>query len=166
MGTTLKIFISVLLLVFILNVLGNNKVQAMNLQELINIRDTIPGDDSTLVIFERVEIEAAYPGGDKAWIRFLQLNLDAGVPAKKKAPVGVYTVVIQFVVDKDGNVSDIKPLTKHGYGMEEEVVKVLKKSSRWKPAVQDGRKVRAYRKQPVTFQVSEEEKKKKRTKDD
>ncbi len=119
-----------------------------------------------MIVFEKVEIEASYPGGDKAWIRFLQLNLDAGVPAKKKAPVGVYTVVIQFVVDKDGNVSDIKPLTKHGYGMEEEVVSVLKKSTRWKPAVQDGRKVRAYRKQPVTFQVSEEEKKKKRTKDD
>lgn len=141
-------------------------VPVINWQEIRNIRDTLPEDDSTLVIFEKVEIEAAYPGGDKAWIRFLQLNLDAGVPAKKRAPVGVYTVVIQFVVDKDGNVSDIKPLTKHGYGMEEEVVSVLKRSPRWKPAVQDGRKVRAYRKQPVTFQVAEEEKKKKHNKDD
>jgi periplasmic protein TonB len=137
-----------------------------NYLQIKNTPDTLPVEDTALKIFQKVEIEAAYPGGDKAWIQFLQLNLDAGVPAKKRAPVGTYTVVIEFVVDKDGNISDIKSLTKHGYGMEEEVVKVLKKSPHWKPAVQDGRKVRAYRKQPVTFQVAAEEKKKKRSKDE
>lgn len=141
-------------------------LQEGNWRELENRRDTVPEDDTTLQIFQKVEVEASYPGGDKAWLNFLIQNLNAGIPAKKKAPVGVYTVVVQFVVDKDGTVSDIKPLTNHGYGMEEEVLRVLKKAPRWKAAIQDGRRVRAYRKQPVTFQVAEEEKKKKRSKDD
>jgi Gram-negative bacterial TonB protein C-terminal len=135
--------------------------------EIKNRRDTVPENDTSLISFHKVEVEASYPGGDKAWLNFLVQNLNAGIAAKKNAPVGVYTVVVQFIVDKDGAVSDITPLTNHGYGMEEEVVRVIRKSPRWKCAVQDGRKVRAYRKQPVTFQVSEEEKKKKkRSKDD
>ena len=131
------------------------------------IRDTTPVElsDTTLKVFEKVEIEASYPGGEKAWIRYLQLNLDAAVPTKKKAPAGVYTVIVQFIVDKDGNITEPKPLTNHGYGMEAEVVRVIKSAPNWKPAMQGGRKVKAYRKQPVTFQV-EEEKKKKRNKDD
>lgn len=126
-------------------------------------KDSLEEDD--FEIFDRVEIEASYPGGETAWRRFLEQNLNAAVPANKKAPVGVYTVVVQFVVDKEGKVSAIKPLTTYGYGMEEEVVRILRKAPRWNPAIQDGRQVRAYRKQPVTFMVMEEEKKKKKNRD-
>jgi protein TonB len=76
--------------------------------------------------------------------------------------------VIQFVVDKDGNLSNMKALTHHGYGMEQEVLRVLLKSPKWLPAIQDGRQVKAYRKQPVTFQITEEgprKKSKKKNKD-
>lgn len=122
-------------------------------------------EDDQVEIFDRVEIEASYPGGETAWRRFLEQNLNAAVPANKKAPVGVYTVVVQFVVDKEGKISAIKPLTAYGYGMEEEVVRILRKAPRWNPAIQDGRQVKAYRKQPVTFMVMEEEKKKKKNRD-
>ena len=44
---------------------------------------------------------------------------------------GTYTVVVQFVVDKEGNVSDVKALTSHGYGMEDEAVRVIKKGPQW-----------------------------------
>ena len=63
-------------------------------------------------------------------------------------------VMVQFVVDKEGRVTDIKPLTKFGFGMEEEVIRILKKSPPWIPAIQFGRSVKAYRKQPVTFVVA------------
>lgn len=132
---------------------------------IVGVRlDTVPGTDNTAdaAVFEKVEIEASYPGGETAWRRFLEQNLNAAVPANKRAPAGTYTVVIQFVVDKTGKLSDITPLTNHGYGMEEEVIRLLKKAPHWKPAVQEGRVVKAYRKQPVTFVVMEEEKKKKR----
>jgi len=112
-------------------------------------------DTSALKIFEKVDIEASFPGGEVAWRKFLEQNLRADIPLKRGAPAGSYTVWIQFVVDKNGNVSDLKPLTNLGYGMEAEIVRVLKKSPKWIPANQNGSAVRAYRKQPVTFVIEE-----------
>jgi len=128
-------------------------------------KDTLQLNEEDSKVFEKVEVEASFPGGETAWRRFLEQNLNAAVLANKRAPAGTYTVVVQFVVDKEGKVSDITPLTEHGYGMEEEVVRILRKAPRWKPAVQEGRTVKAYRKQPVTFVVMEEEKKKRKNKD-
>ena len=62
--------------------------------------------------------------------------------------------LVQFIINKEGAITDIKPLTKYGFGMEEEVIRILKKSPQWVPAIQFGRNVKAYRKQPVTFMVS------------
>ncbi len=107
-------------------------------------------------IFDKVEIEAKFPGGDSKWRQYLERNLVASVPVDNGAPEGTYTTVVQFVVDKEGNISDVKPLTSHGYGMEEEAIRVIKKGPAWTPAVQNGRQVKAYRKQPITFQVTGE----------
>ena len=107
-------------------------------------------------IFEKVEIEAAFQGGESAWRKYLERNLNPTAPVDNGAPEGTYTVYIQFVVSKDGSISDVRALTKHGYGMEEEAVRVIKKGPRWTPAIQNGRQVNAYRKQPITFQVQSE----------
>jgi periplasmic protein TonB len=104
-------------------------------------------------IFRTVEIDAEYKGN---WHAFLERNLNGNVPTDNNAPPGTYTIVIQFVVDKEGNVSDLKALTSHGYGMEQECIRALKKASKWVPAIQNGYPVKAYRKQPITFQVMEE----------
>jgi hypothetical protein len=122
------------------------------------INEALPPDSSTSDrTFERVEIEAEFPGGNAGWIAFLQKNLKADVPVNNGAPIGKYTVMVQFIVNKDGAVSNIKPLTSIGYGMEEEVVRILRKSGNWTPAVQNGRPVKAYRKQPITFVVEDED---------
>jgi len=126
-----------------------------HLNEYNKIRDTLPNNDD-LEIVDKVEVEASFAGGDMAWRAFVQNNLKSNVPVKHKAPVGAYTVVIQFVVDKEGNISDIKALTNHGYGMEKEVMRIIKKSPKWTPAYQNNRPVKAYRKQPVTFVISKE----------
>jgi protein TonB len=107
-------------------------------------------------IFEKVEVDASFTGGESAWRRFLERNLNASTPVDNGAPPGSYTVVVQFVVDKGGNVSDVKSLTNHGFGMEAEAVKVIKRGPKWVPAIQNGRNVNAYRKQPITFVVAEE----------
>jgi hypothetical protein len=112
--------------------------------------------DTTKRVFEKVEIEAGYPGGIDAWRRFLEKNLNARVPIKNEAPAGKFTVFVQFIVNKDGSVSDIKALTDLGYGMEQEVIRIIGKSGNWTPAQMNGRAVKAYRKQPVTFMVEDE----------
>jgi len=116
----------------------------------------IDSADDKNVKFEKVEIEAYYPGGTEAWRDFLTQNLKANIPVKNGAPIGRYDVYIQFVVNKNGDITDIKPLTHYGYGMEEEVIRIIKKTGKWNPAVQDGRPVNAYRKQPVTFMVTDD----------
>jgi protein TonB len=113
-------------------------------------------EDDENKIFEKVEIEASFPGGDGAWRRYLEKNLQNFNPADNGAPAGNYTVYVQFIVDKEGNISDVRALTNHGYGMEDEAIKVIKKGPKWTPAIQNGRNVKAYRKQPITFQVQEE----------
>jgi len=107
-------------------------------------------------IFDKVEIEASFPGGDSKWRQYLERNANGQVATDNGAPEGTYTTVVQFVVDKEGNISDVKSLTNHGYGMEDEAMRVIKKGPKWSPAIQNGRQVKAYRKQPITFQVLSE----------
>ncbi|MES1214025.1 MAG: energy transducer TonB [Bacteroidota bacterium] len=113
-------------------------------------------EDDENKIFDKVEIEAGFPGGDSKWRQYLERNCNGQVASDQGAPEGTYTTVIQFVVDKEGNISDVRALTNHGYGMEDEAMRVIKKGPKWKPAVQNGRNVKAYRKQPITFLVTGE----------
>jgi beta-lactamase regulating signal transducer with metallopeptidase domain len=107
-------------------------------------------------VFEKVEVSPSFPRGDQAWRRYLERNLQGFNPSKNGAPKGAYTVYIKFVVDENGYISDVIPLTKHGYGMEEKVIEIIKKGPKWVPAVQNGKNVKAYRKQPVTFEIMRE----------
>ena len=111
-----------------------------------------PVDDNQ--VFTKVEVDAEFPGGMGAWAKFLQRNLDADVPVNNGAPVGTYRVIIRFIVGKDGSASDIQPETSFGYGMEEEAIRAIKKAPKWTPAIQNGRNVNAYKRQPITFVVS------------
>jgi N-acetylmuramoyl-L-alanine amidase len=104
-------------------------------------------------VFDKVEIEPAFPGGELAWKKILETTLDASIPRQNHAPAGEYTVYIQFIVHTDGSISDIKALTNHGFGMEEEAKRIIKNSPKWIPAIQNGRSVNAYRKLPVNFVV-------------
>jgi hypothetical protein len=121
-------------------------------QAALPLNDTL-GIDT--LAFTRVDVEATFPGGDASWIQFIQNNLKADIPVRRKAPAGKYTVVVQFIVDKKGDLSDILALTSFGYGMEAEVMRVIRKSPRWLPAQMNGGPVKAYRKQPITFEVTE-----------
>ena len=105
-------------------------------------------------VFTREEKEAEFPGREKGWRSYLERNLNPNVPVNKKAPPGTYNVRVKFIVQKDGSISDISAETSFGHGMEEEVIRVITKGPKWIPAVQYGRKVKAYRIQPVTFVVS------------
>jgi Gram-negative bacterial TonB protein C-terminal/GldM C-terminal domain len=124
-----------------------------NSQTRIYPADSMQGDGSA---FRKVDVEAFYPGGDQAWRKFLENNLDASAPSDNGAPVGVYTVVVQFVVDTNGNTSDVKALTQLGYGMEQAVIQLIKKAGLWSPAKVNKRPVKSYRKQPATFVVTQE----------
>lgn len=104
-------------------------------------------------VYTKVEIEATYPGGREEWTKFLRANISSKVPTRK-APVGTYQVIVRFIVGKDGYLSEVTPETNFGYGMENEVIRLIKKSPKWIPASVNGKPVPAYRRQPVTFVVA------------
>jgi N-acetylmuramoyl-L-alanine amidase len=107
----------------------------------------------TDIVFEKVEIEAAFPGGEKAWRAFLEKNLDANVPVKNGVKPGTYTVFVQFIVDKNGKASEYKVLTNHGYGLEEESLKCIRKAGKWSPAIQNGKLVKSIKKMPFIYRI-------------
>ncbi|WEK36174.1 MAG: energy transducer TonB [Candidatus Pseudobacter hemicellulosilyticus] len=106
-------------------------------------------------IFLKVEIESTFPGGRQAWERFLNKNLANNYP-QDAVDNGIQgTVVIQFIVDSMGLVSNVEAIA----GPEElraTAVRVIEKSGKWNPAVQNHRKVKSYKKQPIVFKLSED----------
>ena len=104
-------------------------------------------------VFTRVETEAAFPGGNAAWGNYLQKNLNANVPIDNGAPMGLYYVVVSFIVSHDGTISGVTPLTNAGFGTEQEVIRLIKNSGKWVPGRQNKRTVNAIRMQPVSFLV-------------
>jgi periplasmic protein TonB len=104
-------------------------------------------------IILHVEIESEYPGGIAAWQRFLNRSLRYPTEAVDQGIEGFVTV--QFVVDKEGNVSNVEAVS----GPQElraEAVRVIKKSGKWTPAIQNGHKVKSYKKQPIGFRIAAE----------
>jgi len=102
--------------------------------------------------FTKVEIESSYPGGAEQWARYLGKTLHYPDEAINNEIQG--TVTVQFIVDKEGNVSDVQAVSgPTDGGLRDEAVRVIKKSGKWTPAVQNGRQVKSYKKQPIVFKL-------------
>ena len=105
--------------------------------------------------FSSIEVQAEFPGGEDGWRNFLIENLNNDVPGNHHAPKGRYTVKVSFIVDKDGSISDISTPVDPGYGTAQEVIRVMKKSPKWRPGIQNGRFVKSWRSQNITFQIDD-----------
>ena len=116
-------------------------------------------------IFIKAEIDAEFPGGTSAWFRYVSRAIERNMDdLQEDGRSG--TVVVLFVVDKEGRVSDVRALgcgetrVANCLGPDSELAKVaveaVRKGPDWKPAMQNGRLVKAYRRQPVTFRLEAE----------
>ncbi|MFL9481473.1 energy transducer TonB [Chitinophagaceae bacterium LWZ2-11] len=106
--------------------------------------------------YRTVQIEAEFPGGKEAWRKYLERNLNNTLPSENGAAVGLYSVDLSFVVDKEGNISDIQVEHDPGFGTKEEAIRILKKSPKWNAAIQNGRKVAYRARQRISFRVEGE----------
>ena len=102
-------------------------------------------------VFTKVENPAEFPGGQGEWTRYLQKNLRYPDGAIDNGTQGV--VRVQFIVDREGNISEVQSLNDPGDGLAEEAVRIIKKGPKWKPAEQNGRKVIYRHIQAVTFRL-------------
>lgn len=112
--------------------------------------------DSTGVALDTALCREQEPKIDlQAWRRFLERGLQPLVEQKAREGIsGTFTVMVRFLVNKDGTLSDIKALTNYGYGIEEGVIRMMRSAPKWKPGRMHGRIVRSYHSQPITFVIS------------
>ena len=106
---------------------------------------------TTDTTFTKVEIESEFPGGAKGWIRYLTDNFNYPKAAVRKRIQG--TVSVQFIVDRDGKVTNAEVIKSVHPLLDKEALRLIQESPKWKPAIQDGKKVRSYKKQPVVFML-------------
>lgn len=98
-----------------------------------------------------MDIPAEHPKGKEARIRFLEKNIDAGIGVKNGAPDGTFTIRIACIIDASGKIIAMAPQTHEGYGMEKEMMRVLKELPTFKPAMKNGVAVKSKIVFPVFF---------------
>lgn len=98
-----------------------------------------------------VEDQPEYPGGLDAFYRYVADNMLYPVEARTNGIEG--RVYLQFVVDKDGSISDVVPVKGIGYGCDEEAVRVLQGAAKFKPGMQRGMPVRVRMVLPIIFKL-------------
>lgn len=106
-------------------------------------------------IYLTVQIESEYPGGMQAWLRYLNKTLPKYYTDDLIEQEMQGRVTVQFVVDTDGNVSDVRGV-EGPKGLMEAAEKVIRLSGKWTPAIQNGHKVKSYKRQPIVFQLQQE----------
>ena len=118
----------------------------------------VPSPQDTAVInntiFEVVEKMPKFPGGMEACIKFLSDNIQYPEEAKKAKTEG--RVVLQYVVNQDGSISDIKVIRKVSPALDAEAIRVVKSMPKWEPGMQRGMAVRVKYTIPIMFSSSKD----------
>ncbi len=112
-----------------------------------------PNED---LVFVKTEQSPQFTGGEEAWKKYLQQHLKAGTPVDEGWKAGVYKVIIKFIVHTDGSVSDVQAENYKGSKTALHCIDIIKNAPKWQPAVQNGKKVNAFKKQPITFVIEEQ----------
>jgi protein TonB len=117
-----------------------------------DITQKVVEESNEPVSFAAVEKLPAFPGGEAAFGNYLSKNIRYPPVAKENNTQG--RVILSFVVERDGSLTDIKVLHDIGGGCGPEAVRVLSKSPHWTPGIQNGKKVRVAYTMPVNFTLS------------
>lgn len=104
-------------------------------------------------VYDKPDVIAQFPGGEKNWNQYIQKEIEKNIiniidDEKSK---GVCT--LQFIVDRDGSISNVKVLTLANSRIAKIATKALLKGNKWIPATVNGIAVKSIRVQTVTFQT-------------
>lgn len=117
---------------------------------LLESGDGVTGEEAP-EIMTFAEQMPEFPGGTEAMMSYLSKNIQFPPLARENGIEG--RVILQFVVDKDGKISNIEVVKKLGWGLEEEAIRVVKAMPAWKPGKQNGKPVFVKFTLPVTFRL-------------
>ena len=118
----------------------------------VRMRMTNPSTNdngSSNEVYDMVETLPIPDGGMAGWSSYLSANLGYPTTARRKGIDG--TVIVAFIVNTDGTVSDFELLKGIGGGCDEEAIRIVKNSPKWTPGMQDGKAVRTLMRLPINF---------------
>ena len=124
--------------------------------EILKAKDVIaepepPKHEEENKVFDIVEQQPLFPGGPTALMKYLSENTKYPVVAQENGVQG--RVTVQFVVEKDGSISDVHVLRGVDPSLDREAVRVVKSMPRWTPGKQNGITVRVNYRVPVLFRL-------------
>ena len=102
-------------------------------------------------VFDTVEQMPEYPGGMQAMIAFLQTNMKYPEDAAKQKVEG--RVMVQFVVETDGSVSDVHVAKQVFPSLDAEAIRVVQAMPKWMPGKEKGKVVRVKYNLPIVFRM-------------
>lgn len=114
--------------------------------------DKIGGNGNEVHEAAGVDVFPEFPGGMDAWAKYIQRNLRYPAIAQEEGIQG--KVFLSFVVEKDGSITDVKVIRGIGYGCDDEAVRVIKKSPKWKAGMQNNLPVRVKYNMPISYMVA------------
>lgn len=102
--------------------------------------------DTTVSDYNYADVKPEYPGGMTAFYNYIGKNFRTPNVNKLSGKI-----IVRFVIEKDGSISDITVLRDIGYGTGEEAIRVLKNCSKWTPGYQNGKPVRVLYNLPINI---------------
>ena len=134
------------------NVEGNDEVGGAVLKAKDEIKaPEPPKHEEETKIFTVVEQMPLFPGGDAALMAYLRDNIHYPTVAAENGVQG--RVVVGFVVERDGSITDVNVLRSVDPSLDREAMRVVKGMPRWTPGKQNGSAVRVKYQVPVTFRL-------------
>lgn len=134
------------------NVEGNDEVGGAVLKAKEEIKAPEPPKHvEETKIFTVVEQMPLFPGGDAALMAYLRDNIHYPTVAAENGVQG--RVVVGFVVERDGSITDVNVLRSVDPSLDREAMRVVKGMPRWTPGKQNGSAVRVKYQVPVTFRL-------------
>jgi TonB family protein len=114
-----------------------------------NLSTNIENDSDNTI---HLDVKPEFPGGESALMQWLAMNLR--YPDKAKENGWQDKVFVQFIVDKDGNITDIKILKGRYPVLNKVVLRLIGNMPKWNPAIIKGKPVRAILKLPFNFKLN------------
>ena len=111
-----------------------------------------PTNDQDYPVFQVVEQMPEFPGGMGECMKWLQANIKYPMEAKEKGEHG--RVIVQFIVEKDGSITDVKVVRSVSPILDAEALRVISSMPKWKPGMQRGKVVKVKYTMPVMFNLN------------
>ena len=127
------------------------KVALMMLVLLFSFMTSTAQTKKNDMVFDVVEVMPQFPGGQIAMLQYLMKNIKYPEQAVKEGIQG--RVTVRFIVEKDGSISDVKPVLSVHPLLNKEAVRVVESMPKWTPGKQNGKPVRVRFNLPVMFKL-------------